>query len=155
MKACGKMRYATTFLTSVRDGGERSASWPCCFTPGEKAHIFHWVIGWLGPRAGLNSPFELHCPTIHFCIYDLRPFETCDIKFRILEACLPVTNIYFRSTMQDKTRTTIFSRPVSSKVDFELRIIYLRKQWFEVRTISWSIRVGIAVFARLMWLREQ
>jgi hypothetical protein len=46
---------APPFLTSALDGGEWSASRPCCFTPGERAPGTHWIGGWVGPRAGLDS----------------------------------------------------------------------------------------------------
>jgi hypothetical protein len=43
------------FLTFALDGGEWSASLPCCFTPGERAPSTHWIGGWVGPRAGLDA----------------------------------------------------------------------------------------------------
>jgi hypothetical protein len=46
---------APPFLTSALDGGEWSASRPCCFTTGEIAPGTHWVRGWVGPRAGLDA----------------------------------------------------------------------------------------------------
>jgi hypothetical protein len=45
---------APPFLTSVLDGGELSASCPCCFTPGETASGTHWIGDWVAPRAGLD-----------------------------------------------------------------------------------------------------
>jgi hypothetical protein len=36
-------------------GGERSASRPGRFTPRERAPGTHWVEGWVGPRAGLDT----------------------------------------------------------------------------------------------------
>jgi hypothetical protein len=44
-----------SFLTSALDGGEWSASRPCCFTPGEKAPGTDWIGGWVDTRAGLNA----------------------------------------------------------------------------------------------------
>jgi hypothetical protein len=44
------------FLISALDGGEcRSASRPCRFTPGDGAASTHWVVGWVGLRAGLDA----------------------------------------------------------------------------------------------------
>jgi hypothetical protein len=39
------------FLTLALEGGEWSASRPCRFAPGERAHGTHWTGGWVGPRA--------------------------------------------------------------------------------------------------------
>jgi hypothetical protein len=44
-----------TFLTSVLDGGEWSASRPSRFTPRERVPGNHWIGGWLGPRGGLDA----------------------------------------------------------------------------------------------------
>jgi hypothetical protein len=44
---------APPFFTLALDGGERSASRPCRFTPGETAVGTHW-IDWVGLRAGLE-----------------------------------------------------------------------------------------------------
>jgi hypothetical protein len=43
------------FLTSALVGGEWSASRSCRFTPGERAPATHWIVGWVGPRAGLDA----------------------------------------------------------------------------------------------------
>jgi len=37
------------------DGGEWSASYPGCFTSGERAPGTNWEGVWVGPRAGLNA----------------------------------------------------------------------------------------------------
>jgi hypothetical protein len=42
-------------VTSKLDGGEWLASRPDRFTPREGAPGTHWVGGWMGPRAGLDS----------------------------------------------------------------------------------------------------
>jgi hypothetical protein len=55
MKAWGSGGTAPFFLTSALDGGECSASRPCRFTPGERARGIHWIGGWVGPRAGLDT----------------------------------------------------------------------------------------------------
>jgi hypothetical protein len=51
------------FLISVLDGGECSASRPCRFTPGRRAHVTHWTEG-IGPRAGLDAVEERKRPII-------------------------------------------------------------------------------------------
>jgi hypothetical protein len=43
------------FLTLAVDRGERSASHPGHFTPGEIAHDIHWMGEWVGTRAGLDT----------------------------------------------------------------------------------------------------
>jgi hypothetical protein len=42
-------------VTSALAGGERPASQPGSFTPGERAPGTHWIGGWVGPRAGLDD----------------------------------------------------------------------------------------------------
>jgi hypothetical protein len=42
-------------LTSALAGGEWSPSYPCRFTPGERAPGTHWIGGWMGARAGLDD----------------------------------------------------------------------------------------------------
>jgi hypothetical protein len=46
---------APPFLTSALVGGQWSASHPGSFTPGEINPGTHWIGGWVGPRAGLNT----------------------------------------------------------------------------------------------------
>jgi hypothetical protein len=46
---------AQTFLTSVLDRGEWSASCPGRFTQGEIAPVSHWTGDWVGPRASLDA----------------------------------------------------------------------------------------------------
>jgi len=41
--------------TSALDRGEWSASCPGCFTPMERAPGTHWMGGWVGPRAVLDT----------------------------------------------------------------------------------------------------
>jgi hypothetical protein len=51
-----KCRYSSTHsLTLALDGGEWPASRPGRFTSEERAPSTHWIGGWLGPRAGLNT----------------------------------------------------------------------------------------------------
>jgi hypothetical protein len=52
----GEWRYNSTHsLTSALDGSEWSASHPGRFTPRETAPSTHWIGGWVGPRAGLDT----------------------------------------------------------------------------------------------------
>jgi hypothetical protein len=45
-----------SYLTSVLDGGEWSASLPGrVLPPGERTPGIHWTGGWVGPRAGLDA----------------------------------------------------------------------------------------------------
>ncbi|PNF15375.1 hypothetical protein B7P43_G00968 [Cryptotermes secundus] len=49
MKAYGEVDVQIhIFLTSALAGGERSASRPGRFTPGERAPGTHWIGGWAG-----------------------------------------------------------------------------------------------------------
>jgi len=41
-------------LTSKLDGRNWSASHPSRFTPRERAPGTHWIVVWVGPRAGLD-----------------------------------------------------------------------------------------------------
>jgi hypothetical protein len=51
----GSGGIAPPFLTSALDGGERSASLPDHFTPGEVAPGAHWTGDWVCHRAGLDT----------------------------------------------------------------------------------------------------
>jgi hypothetical protein len=52
----GEWRYSSThYLTSARDGGEWSASRPGRFTSRERAPGSHWIGGWVGARAVLDT----------------------------------------------------------------------------------------------------
>jgi hypothetical protein len=51
---CGVEAELPAFLTSALVGGW-SASRPGRFTPGERAPGTHWIGGWVGPRAGLDT----------------------------------------------------------------------------------------------------
>jgi hypothetical protein len=56
MKAYGGVDvYIHIILTSALVGGEWSASLPCRFIPGERAPGIHWIVGWMGPRTGLDN----------------------------------------------------------------------------------------------------
>jgi hypothetical protein len=52
------------FLTSALDWSEWSASHPRHFTPRETAPCTHWVGGWVGPRASLDTMEKrrISCP---------------------------------------------------------------------------------------------
>jgi hypothetical protein len=55
MKAYGGVDvWIHIFLTSAVAGGEWSASRSCRFTPGERSPGTN-LIGWVGPRAGLDD----------------------------------------------------------------------------------------------------
>jgi hypothetical protein len=43
------------FLTSALDGGDWSPSRPDPFIPRERGPSIHWIGGWVGPRAGLDT----------------------------------------------------------------------------------------------------
>jgi hypothetical protein len=47
--------YIRIFLTSALVRGERSASRPGRFIPGERAHGTHWIGGWVDPTASLDD----------------------------------------------------------------------------------------------------
>jgi hypothetical protein len=47
-----------SFLTSALHGGKWSASRPGRFTPGEGDSVTHWIGGWVGPRASLDTGVE-------------------------------------------------------------------------------------------------
>jgi hypothetical protein len=62
--ALGEWRYSSTHsLTSALDGGEWSASRPGRFTPRERAPGIHWIGGWVGPRAVLNTVLKRKIPS--------------------------------------------------------------------------------------------
>jgi hypothetical protein len=56
----GSWDIAPLFLTSKPDGGERSASRPCRFTPGT-----NYIWEWVGPTVGLVSVEEKHLLPLH------------------------------------------------------------------------------------------
>jgi hypothetical protein len=47
--------WSHIFLTSAPAGGERSASRPGRFTPGERAPSTQWIGGWVDSIAGLED----------------------------------------------------------------------------------------------------
>jgi hypothetical protein len=52
----GEWRYRSTqCLTSALDGRKWSASLPGRFTHRERTPGTHWIGGWVGPRAGLDT----------------------------------------------------------------------------------------------------
>jgi hypothetical protein len=53
------------FLTSALDGGEWSTSRPGRRTPRETASGTHWIGGWVGPRAVLESMVKRKIPRPH------------------------------------------------------------------------------------------
>jgi hypothetical protein len=50
-----KMSWGVLFLTSLLDGSQWSASRLGSFTPEESALATHYIRGWLGPIAGLDT----------------------------------------------------------------------------------------------------
>jgi hypothetical protein len=62
--AMGEWRYSSMYsLTSALDGGERPDSRPGRFAPRERAPGTHWIGGWVGPRAGLNTVVKRKIPS--------------------------------------------------------------------------------------------
>jgi hypothetical protein len=60
----GEWRYSSTHsLTSALDGGEWSASRPHCFTSRERDPGTHWIGGWVGPRAILDTVVKRKIPS--------------------------------------------------------------------------------------------
>jgi hypothetical protein len=55
MKTWGSGGIAPLLLISALDGGQRSASRPDSFTPGETFAGTNWRGGWMASRAGLNA----------------------------------------------------------------------------------------------------
>jgi hypothetical protein len=65
MEAQGERMYSFhSFTTSALDGlsGQRQA--PAVLYPQGKAHGTHWIGGWVGPRAGLDTEVrrKISCP---------------------------------------------------------------------------------------------
>jgi hypothetical protein len=52
-------------LTSALDGGEWSTSHPSYFIPRERAPGTHWIGGWVGPRAILDTVVNRKIPSPH------------------------------------------------------------------------------------------
>jgi hypothetical protein len=52
-------------LTSALDGGEWSASRPDRFTPRERSPGTHWIGGWVGPIAVLDTVVKRKIPSPH------------------------------------------------------------------------------------------
>jgi hypothetical protein len=64
MKAYGGVEVQLhAFLTSALDGGEWSASRSDRFTPRERAPGTHWIGGWVGPRAVLDTVVKRKIPS--------------------------------------------------------------------------------------------
>jgi hypothetical protein len=63
-KRIGEWKYSSTHsLTSTLDGGEWSVSRPGPFTPRERAPGTHWIGGWAGPRAVLDTVVKRKIPS--------------------------------------------------------------------------------------------
>jgi hypothetical protein len=63
MKAYGWRHSSTHSLTLALDGGEWSGSRPDRFTPRERAPGTHWIGGWVGPRAVLDTVVKRKIPS--------------------------------------------------------------------------------------------
>jgi hypothetical protein len=58
------MQYSSTLsLTLALDGSEWSASCPACFTPRKRAPVTHWIGGWVGPKAILDTVVKRKIPS--------------------------------------------------------------------------------------------
>jgi hypothetical protein len=55
MKTYWGLEVEVHALTSALGGGEWSASRPGRFTPAVSYSDIHWIGGWAGPRAGLDT----------------------------------------------------------------------------------------------------
>jgi len=57
-------------LTLALDGGEWSASRPSHFIPKERSPRTHWIGGWVGPRALLDTVVKrkIHIPTTNWIL---------------------------------------------------------------------------------------
>jgi hypothetical protein len=76
------------FFTSALAGGERSASRPGRFTPGERAPGTHWIEGWLGPWIGLNDmEIENSCPQRDS---NSDPFVVHSVASRYTDCAIPL-----------------------------------------------------------------
>jgi hypothetical protein len=75
----GEWMYSPTHsLTSALYEGELSASRPGRFIRRERAHIAHWIGGWVGPRAVLNPRIPIVQPVARRYteyIYETSKFE--------------------------------------------------------------------------------
>jgi hypothetical protein len=88
----GEWMYRSTFfLTSAIVGGDRSASRPSRFTPGERAPGAHWIGDWVDPRAGLDDMEKkfLNLPGL-----ELDPSVVQPIASRYTDYAVPDPYVY-------------------------------------------------------------
>jgi hypothetical protein len=91
MKTYGEVEVQLHHSCLVLDGGEWSASCPCCFTPST-----HWIGGWVGPRVSLDAVEKrkiLHSrdlnqghPAHRPSLYQLLPYMVISWKVKIAHA---------------------------------------------------------------------
>jgi len=67
--------YLHAFLTSALDLGEWSASRPGRFTPRERAPGTHWIGGWVGSGAGVDTMVKTKIPSSRRELNPRTPIE--------------------------------------------------------------------------------
>jgi hypothetical protein len=86
------MYRSTFFLASALVQGERSASRQGRYTPGETAPGTHWIGGWVGPRAGLDTVVKKKFLTL--LGLELRPLGRPARSQSLFRLQYPAHNVY-------------------------------------------------------------